>query len=390
MSDVIVYASALAVVVLGVSLLISVFNGLAFPRLRRRARGGGAPRVSVLVPARNEADRIAGTVRSLLAQDYPDFEVVILDDASTDSTASIALDAGGGDSRLRVVPGTPLPRGWAGKPWACQQLSQLARGEIFLFTDADVRWDPAALGATVDEFRRAKADLLTVWPRQTTMSWAERLVVPMILFGIIAYLPVWLVHRTRWPWLATANGQCMVFAREAYFAIGGHSAVRSEVLEDILLAQVVKRRGLRLRLADSAGLLHCRMYLDWPTVRDGFAKNMLATYGNSALRLGLMGALHWWLYVWPWLWLALGSAGSRGEGWPLIPIVQVLLGLTVRTIAAAVTREKLSNVLWMPLSIMVTSAIGFRSVWWKWRYGGPRWKGRMVIPSQDLSRPLTE
>ena len=390
MPAVVVQLSIIAIYLLGLSFLVSFSNAWTFPRLRKRGAMGGTPRVSVLIPARNEADIIAETVRCLLAQDYPEFEVVILDDGSSDGTAWNALAAGGGDRRLRVVSGAPRPRGGAGKPGAGSQLSQLARGELLLFTDADVRWDPAALRATVSEFYRSKADLLTVWPCQETVSWAERLVVPMISFGVIAYLPVLLVHRTRWPWLATANGQCMVFAREAYRAIGGHAAVKGEVLEDILLAQELKRAGLRLRLADGAGFLRCRMYWDWETVRDGFAKNMLATYANNVAFLGLMGVAHWLLYVWPWLWLAFGLFGSGGEGWPLVPLSMLTLGLAIRAIVAMVTRQRLSDILWMPLSVLAVTRIGLQSVWWHWRYGGPRWKGRVLVRAQSLRRPLAD
>jgi chlorobactene glucosyltransferase len=212
----------------------------------------------------------------------------------------------------------------------------------------------------------------------------------MISFGIIAYLPVPLVHRTRWPWLATANGQCMVFGRDAYRAIGGHGAVKGEVLEDILLAQAVKRAGMRLRLADGAEFLRCRMYRDWETVRDGFAKNVLATYGNSVFLLGMMGLVHWVLYVWPWAWLAFGLVGSRQQGWPEMPLTMLFLGLGIRCIEAWVTRQRVCDAVWMPLSVIVVTRIGLQSMWWYWRYGGPRWKGRVLARAKSLNRQLAE
>src|SRR5690606_28862766 len=149
-----------------------------------------APMVSILIPARNEAQVIAGTIRSLLAQHYPNFEIILLDDQSTDGTANLAAQAGAGDSRLRVIGGAPLPEGWLGKNWACQQLSQAARGEYLIFTDADVYWSVDALAALIELTQQTQADLLTVWPTQDTVSAGERLVVPLMALAILGYLPL--------------------------------------------------------------------------------------------------------------------------------------------------------------------------------------------------------
>jgi chlorobactene glucosyltransferase len=364
---------------------ITLINLLTFPRLRPASSPAARRRISVLVPARNEAEVIAETVRSLLAQELPDLEILILDDNSTDGTAAIAWAAGAHDPRLRVLAGSPLPTGWSGKPWACHQLAQAANGEWLIFTDADVRWQPGALAALAAEMERTHADLLTVWPTQVTETWAERMIVPLMALAVIGYLPAVLVHHVPWRAFTAATGQCLAFRRVAYDAIGGHAAVAATVLDDMRLARAIKKRGLRLRMADSAGLLVCRMYRDWPTVRDGFAKNILAGYGDRVLFLALATLFHWLVFLGPWIWLALGRRGDL-PGWPLWPLALGGLGLGVRAVTAAFTRQRARDAWTLPLAVLLMTWIAIRSVWWHWRYGGPQWKGRVITPAPRHGR----
>jgi chlorobactene glucosyltransferase len=224
--------------------LVSILNALAFPRLDARAAESEPPFVSILVPARDEAPRVARTVGLLLAQAYPRFELLLLDDASTDDTADRALEAAQGAPRFRLLRGQPLPAGWIGKNWACQQLSEAARGDLLLFTDADVSRSPQALAAIAAQLSRSRADLLAVFPTQRTGSLAERLVVPLMALAVLGYLPVWAVHFISWPVFSAANGQCLAFRRAAYERIGGHAAVHSVIVEDMALAGAIKRAGL--------------------------------------------------------------------------------------------------------------------------------------------------
>jgi chlorobactene glucosyltransferase len=222
---------------------------------------------------------------------------------------------------------------------------------------------------------RTQADLLTVWPTQETQSWGERLVVPLMALVIIGYLPLLLVHHTPWPSLAAANGQCLAFRRKAYQAIGGHAALRDNGLEDVNFARRIKASGLRLRMADGAGLVNCRMYPDWPSVRDGFAKNILAGYGGSVIFL-----FHWLVFLLPWFWLlefTIYDLRLTIDYSPFAPLLLVGLGLTVRMLTAAATRQRLGDALLMPLSVLLMTRIAAQALWWHW-HGGPRWKGRIV------------
>jgi chlorobactene glucosyltransferase len=373
---VLVWISALcALIVISV---ICVVNTLTFPRLRR-AMPAQAPQVSVLIPARNEADVIGETVTRLLRQNYPYYEVVVLDDASNDGTADRAYAAAEGDPRLRVMTGEPLPAGWVGKHWACHQIAEQARGDILIFTDADVCWQPEALPALIDSMHHTRAATFTVWPTQQTYTWGERLVVPMMMFAIMSYLPEICVRYIPWPAFAAANGQCLAFRREAYRQIGGHAAVRSNIVEDVGLAWATKRQGLRLVMAEGNYLISGRMYHSWPQVRDGFAKNILAGHGGHPLFLLLSAAFHWSLFMLPWVWLSLGWAVYLGPGWPWFPMALIGLGLGVRALSAAAAHQRLVDALWLPVSTLLVTAIAARSLWWHYRYGGPQWKGRTVI-----------
>lgn len=364
--------------------LISILNTLSFPRLKP-ASPAAAPFVSLLVPARDEASVIANTVQRLLRQDYPHFELLLLDDDSSDGTAQIARLAADGDARLRVLPGKPLTAGWTGKNWACSQLAEAASGEILVFTDADVRWQPGALRALLHGMERTGADTFTVWPTQDTVTWPERLVVPMMTFAILAYLPELGVRFTPWQSLAAANGQCLAFRREAYARSGGHAAVRDDIVEDVALARLTKVQGMRLVMALGEGQIGGRMYTNWQEVRYGFAKNILAGHGNQPALLALSAVFHWLVFLVPWLWLLAGLA--TGSGLLLAPLSMILLAMGLRALSAALPpgipaganlSERLTGALLLPVSVVMMSSIAGQSLFWRYRHGGPQWKGRTV------------
>jgi hypothetical protein len=266
-----------------------------------------------------------------------------------------------------------------GKNWACHQLSRQAEGEILVFTDADVHWAPGALSALIHTMQKTGADTFTVWPTQETRTWSERLVVPMMMFVIFGYLPELCVRYLPWPVFSAANGQCLAFRREAYAQIGGHIAVRGNVVEDVGLARETKSQRLRLVMSIGNRLISTRMYHSWPEVRDGFAKNILAGHGASPAFLLLSAVFHWLLFLLPWVWLALGWAIRLGPGWPWFPLILIGLGVGVRALSGAATHQRISDALFLPISTMLMTVIAARSLWWHYRYGGPQWKGRTVV-----------
>jgi chlorobactene glucosyltransferase len=357
-----------ALVIIALTIIMNVF---IFPRLKHTSPPENAPRVSVLIPARNEAAVIAKTVRKLQQQTYPDYEIIVLDDDSDDHTADLARSAG-----ARVIAGEPLPPGWGGKNWACHLLSQAATGDILVFTDADVRWQPDALTAVVHQMQSRNIDLFTVWPTQHTKTPAERLTVPLVALAILGYLPVVMTHHSPFAMFAAANGQCMVWRRDAYHKVGGHQAVADTVLEDVTLARLARKAGFSLRMADGNRLIQTRMYSNWQTVRDGFAKNILAGYGNSVLALIAATIFHWLIFLFPWALLLT-------EAYRLWGIVMIAMGLTVRMLSAAFTHQRLRDAFLMPVSVLLMTIIAFQSIYWHYT-GGPRWKGR-TLPNPNTS-----
>ena len=368
-----------ATVALLIMLAIALHNLCYFPRLAASVPPAHPlPPISILLPARNEAQQIGQTVQALLAQSYPHFEVLVLDDQSTDETARRAQAAAKADPRFRLLIGAALPSGWSGKNWACHQLAQQARHRTFLFTDADVQWQPGALAALIAMQQHTQADLLTVWPTQITHTWGERLVVPLMSLAVLAYLPVRFAHHSPYPLAAAANGQCMLFQRHAYDACGGHAAIRQRILDDVLLAQRTKAARLRVRMADGAGLIACRMYQTWRDVFHGYAKNILAGHGDSPLLLLASMLLHNSLFVAPWVWLLWGYWGTLKAGWPWWPLALIGLGLLVRGMTAYSSRQRIYDSLWMPLSVLLMTGIAGQALWWHWHAGGPQWKGRRL------------
>jgi chlorobactene glucosyltransferase len=366
----------LALSALLVILMMMLLNSLTFPRLSTAHQTTDTPLVSLLIPARDEAAVIGETVRRLLAQDYGNRELLVLDDASIDGTGDSARQAANGDPRFRIIDGSRLPAGWIGKNWACHQLAELARGDILVFTDADVRWEPGALTALIGLMQRHTAGMAAVFPTQIMVTWPERLVVSLLMMVIMGYLPEIAVRLASFPSLAAANGQCIALRRSVYDAIGGHSAVRGKIVEDVALARLVKRHGHRLVMTLASCLIRTRMYTGWAGVRDGFAKNIVAGHGGW-LMLIASTCFHWLIFLLPWLWLAVGWAVPLGPGWPWFPLLLVALGIGVRALSAFVTHQPVLDALLMPISTLLMTIIACRALLWQFS-GGVRWKGRVV------------
>ncbi|HEU4628396.1 MAG TPA: glycosyltransferase [Gemmatimonadaceae bacterium] len=274
-----------------------------------------APLLSVIVPARNEAHNVGRCVRTVLAGGYPRLELLVVDDHSTDDTAAVAMEAAAGDPRCRIVPNPPLPDGWFGKQWACATGAAAARGTLLLFTDADTAHGPELHVRAVNALRARHADLLTVAGRQELGSFWERLVQPQIFQLILArYGGTERVNRARRPSAKIANGQFLLFTRDAYDRLGGHATVRTTVAEDLALAQRGTALGLRVVLLAAERHLATRMYRSLGEIVRGWRKNLFAG-GRDAAPFGRVGRA---LYP-----LALLSAPLVS----LAPVIGLLLGL---------------------------------------------------------------
>ncbi|MFA5079492.1 MAG: glycosyltransferase family A protein, partial [Dehalococcoidia bacterium] len=212
-----------------------ILNLAALKRPSRKAAvPPDQPLVSVLIPARNEEQNIGRCLDSVLNQDYPNYEVIVLDDNSTDRTSEIVKRMSEKDDRVQLIKGKPLPDGWAGKCFACHQLSQNARGKWLLFVDADTVSQSHMVRSTLQLTTLNNAAMLSGFPRQKVSGITQKMVIPIIFyFLVMAWFPLWLFHSWKKPGPTLAIGQFLLFRREDYLAIGGHESVKSRIMEDV-------------------------------------------------------------------------------------------------------------------------------------------------------------
>jgi Glycosyl transferase family 2 len=236
--------------------------------------------LSVLIPARNEERTIGAALQSVLASRGVEFEVVVLDDHSDDATADVVLAIMERDQRVRFLEGQPLPHGWCGKQFACFTLSRAARHSLLVFLDADVRLAPDGLARITTYLEESRADLVSGIPRQGTGTLVEKLVIPLIHFLLLGFLPLGRMRRYRHPAYAAGCGQLFLARRSAYEAAGGHAAIQASLHDGITLPRAFRAAGLRTDLCDMTEIATCRMYQNAGDVWRGLAKN--ATSGLAS------------------------------------------------------------------------------------------------------------
>ena len=300
------------------------------------------PHVSLLIPARNEAASIYDCIASALASTGVDLEVIVLDDYSDDQTAQIARGLAARDPRVRVLSAPELPAGWCGKQHACWQLSKLATYDILVFIDADVRLEPQGLARTAAFLMQSEADLISGIPRQVTRTPAERLLLPLIHFVMLGFLPIWRMRATRSPAYGAGCGQLFATTRQAYIRSGGHRAIRHSLHDGVALPRAFRRLNLITDIFDATDVASCRVYHGAGEVWRGLAK-------NAAEGLASPGAIGTWTLlllggqVLPWLLLAAGicvATGMLGANPP-----QWLADFALPTFLAAMSLACLSGVL---------------------------------------------
>jgi len=276
--------------------------------------------VSVLIPARDEEATIERSVRAALASQCVQVEVVVLDDHSTDSTVKRVLDLAREDQRVRLAHAPELPEGWCGKQHACHQLSKLAKFNTLLFMDADVTLAPNGVRDAAVFLRDSGAGLVSGIPYQKTQTFLEKLLIPLIHFVLLGYLPMGRMRQDMSPGLGAGCGQLFMANREAYEAAGGHAAIRSTMHDGIMLPRAFRKAGFMTDLFDATHTASCRMYQSAGEVWQGLAKN--ATEGMATPKaIGI------------WTLLLLG-----GQLLPMVLLVTAWfaeLGLPVKLVCAA-------------------------------------------------------
>ena len=320
----------------------------------------------MIVPARDEERTIERTVRAMLAQTYPALEVIVVDDRSTDRTGEILASIG--DERLIVVQGEEPPPRWLGKPHALHLGSRRARGELLLFVDADVIYDAGAVAAAVAYAEECGAPMLALLPHFELHGFWEHVTITNLAVVAFTMIPLWIANRTRYPVLAIGGGPGNLIRRDAYDAIGGHVALRDAVVDDVGLARLARRNGLRTVAVLANELVSLRMYHGRDEIVEGFTKNAFAVFQRNYLLtfLILTGAAV--AQVLPY---GLAFAGD------VVAMLTVALILLTRVILFLALRYRLDNAIFGHLPMMAMwFAITLRSVWVTGVRRPVHWRGR--------------
>lgn len=345
---------------------VTLFNFISYPKLARFPHEH-RDRLSVLVPVRDEEANILTLLQSLALQNYPNFEVLILDDASTDGTAAIVEAFVQTDSRFRLVEGAALPDGWLGKNYACHQLAELAGGDYLLFIDADERVHAHLFSSAVHRMKTNRLALLSLFTNQEMRTPGERAVVPLMHFILLNLLPLRLVSLVKSPAVAAASGQFMLFDARVYREQRWHERVKRQVVEDIEIMRLVKGAGFRGEALLANGMISCRMYRSYASGVDGFSKNLLAGFNYSVpgLLLFLLLLLGGPLFIF-----------ISGDIELFVMAVALIL-LSRLMISLSAGQNPIWNMLLHPVQMLTLAFIAQRSIR-RHLTKTVRWKGRNV------------
>jgi glycosyltransferase involved in cell wall biosynthesis len=261
---------------------VTLFNFISDPKLRR-VNKPYTDQVSILIPVRNEEENILRLLQSIHQQDYQNYEVLILDDDSTDRTNEICTGFANTHPSFRVIKGEGLPREWLGKNFACHQLAQLAKGSFFLFVDADEQINNGLINSAVHRMYMQKLGLLSLFTNQQMPSFGEKLVVPLMHYILLNLLPLRLIYLVKNYSVAAASGQFMLFNADIYRKYQWHETVKDKVVEDVEIMKQVKAASFNGEALLANSMISCRMYKNYSTAVNGFSKNFLAAFNYKIL-----------------------------------------------------------------------------------------------------------
>lgn len=372
----------IAVALAALPALLTTANLRVFTRAPRPQDALTPPRVSVLVPARNEAAAIERLARDVLASRDVDLELVILDDDSTDGTAAIVEQLARADARVRLVHGKPLPSGWCGKQHACWQLAAAARHDILVFLDTDVAPSPDAIARGVAFLNASGAALVSGFPLQQTGSVLEWLLLPLIHFVLLGFLPLARSRTDNTPGMAAGCGQLFITRKADYDRAGGHAAIRASLHDGLKLPRAYRRAGLRTDIFDATDIATCRMYTRSLDVWKGLAKNATEGIGGPATIVPFTVLLAGGQIL-PFVLVALGLA-TGWHNWPAWAVpaacLAVALAYVPRFLEAARFGQSLSSSLAHPLGIAVFLAIQWFALIRRLLGLKTSWRGRALAP----------
>jgi len=352
-------------------LLVTLYNSITAPLVINGPKPVDTPLVSILIPARNEEENIKACLNGLLNQEYPNLEIIVLDDLSSDRTSEIVEEYAQKNNRVSLLRGIPTPPGWTGKNWACHQSSKNARGEFFIFTDADNTHNKMAVANTVGWMQSLQLGLFSSFPQQITKTISEKLVIPVIDMMVYSYLPLWLTYYSKFSSLSAANGQWIAFTKESYNKIGGHEIVRSEIVEDVKLARRAKKLGMKILTASGKNAVSGRMYRSWREVWQGFSKNLFGLVEYKTIPFFLILCFMIIAFVLPYF-LAFIDTHI------ILAVIGIILNILIRLILSLkYNHPLLTSIILHPLSIIITVTIAINS-YYCYKKGSLYWKGKKI------------
>lgn len=387
MSDVVTLShvwSALVWSALGAAAFVSVMCAinLLFFRKAKAVQGllsgdysAEVLKVSVLIPARNEAQRIGGLLDSVLASEGVQCDICVLDDESHDGTDTIVRSYSQQHPNVRLLKGVPVPPGWSGKQFACYKLAQQALCDELIFLDADVTLAKDALFRAVTQRRSAGADLLSGFPRQKVVSIGEQLLIPLIHVILLCFLPFALMRWTRMVGAAAGCGQFFLTTKQAYQVSGGHSSIRQSLHDGIMLPRSYRIAGLKTDLFDASDMAKCRMYTSFSETWLGLMKNASEGFARMPL-LPVMTILMFHAFVSPLLCLVGLASGliSSDLIWPTV--IACVLSYLPRLVCCVKYDRAWLGCLLSPVSIMLFLVIQWIALIRKSRGKGVQWRQR--------------
>jgi cellulose synthase/poly-beta-1,6-N-acetylglucosamine synthase-like glycosyltransferase len=352
---------SLSVVINAFLLSMAIFNAITI--IRPRAQGSYNLSFSILVPCRDEADNVSELVATLGGLDHPRYEVIFIDDNSTDGTGELIRQAITNRPHMKVISAAPLSDGWMGKPWALSQGLSHATYEYIVTVDADVRIAPNALSAMDSVLQRTGSDFLSPYPCQEAITLSERLIQPLLQWTWMTTVPLRLAMQSSRTSLAVANGQFLLVRKSALISCGGFVTIKSSVLDDIDLARVLIHGGFRGGVCDGSTIASTRMYTSFSEIRAGYGKSMSTGFGGvfGSLALVFIMAVSGIL---PFIGSIAGSA---------IATASLLMVIASRLVSAISSRSLLIDALLHPISallfiyLLIYSNLFHSKITWKGR-----------------------
>lgn len=352
------------------------------PTVRAAAGAGGEyglqqPRVAVLIPARNEAERLGATLEALLRSEGVDLKVLVLDDESSDGTGNLVETWRARDGRVQLLRGAPKPAGWSGKQWACQQLGEAAglAAEELIFLDADVRVSADALARTVGFRRALGVDLLSGFPRQQVESPGERLLIPQMHVILLCFLPFVLMRRSQMAAASAGCGQYMSTTGSSWRSAGGHAAIRESLHDGIRLPRSYRLRGLRTDIFDASDIAVCRMYGSFGETWQGLLKNATEGFARQPLLMLITGLIASSAIL-PVFLVPAAIYRGTSSGTALAVAVCTILSYLPRTVCCLRFDGSWGVVVLQPVAMMLFLAVQW-TAWIRWKLGlGVQWRSR--------------